>query len=654
MKLYTFETGCQLRLGAALDGKLIDLNAACAARLGHKNAALAPMMLELIRRGGAALKKARRALAFAAQNAKKARAWTFEFPDPQVANRRAQVRLLAPIPRPGKILCSGLNCRSHVEEEPGARFLDDPRFFVKASSAVVGPPVLARQCFGGALLRVWMAVSVSCALGASGLQASYGIYVGKNLTADGSVFLAGYGDEPSSHWLDIVPRREHPEGTMIVAGADRRAQYPGELIQIPQARVTFRYITMNYSSFAGFPKPLSNGGLNEHHVAGRDIWSPSREELRRMTPNPQRGLNYSDLSRIAMERARTAREAVRIIGDLMNQHGYATYGGNSHLFADADEGWIVINFAGGKGLWVAQRLGPDDIRVSRPGYIGEIPADFQNHPDFMGSTNLIQFAIDQGWYDSASGEPFNVNKIYGDGQMQSPVVARTGERLRPLQEDFFSSRKIAWMEERLRAKAGKITLQDVIAAVRDPKVTGDSAGYGQVAHLRKGVHPELGMLWVAAASSLTAPFIPYRMGVADVPPEFKWHRNLSEGEADRFMDPELQGLESTRYAFREFKRLFYLVKEHEEKFLPEVTEALEAFESRLIGQQSIVEQTALTLYKADQPELARQYLTYHSQTEAMNGLRLGQTLAESIEARTKVLYGIRQPAMQPQPKLVKP
>jgi len=40
------------------------------------------------------------------------------------------------------------------------------------------------------------------------------------------------------------------------------------------------------------------------------------------------------------------------------------------------------------------------------------------------------------------------------------------------------------------------------------------------------------------------------------------------------MNPQFQGLESTRYAFQEFKRLFYLVKEHEKKFLPEVTEAL--------------------------------------------------------------------------------
>ena len=36
---------------------------------------------------------------------------------------------------------------------------------------------------------------------------SYGIYIGKDLTADGNGFLAGYGDEPSSHWLEITPRK---------------------------------------------------------------------------------------------------------------------------------------------------------------------------------------------------------------------------------------------------------------------------------------------------------------------------------------------------------------------------------------------------------------------------------------------------------------
>lgn len=457
-------------------------------------------------------------------------------------------------------------------------------------------------------------------------SASYGIYVGKNLTADGSVYLGGYGDEPSSHWLEVVPRRQHAAGATIKVGATAAARFPGELIEIPQSTLTFKYLTMNYSSFAGFPAPLTNGGLNEHGVAARDIWSPSREELRALTPKPQTGLNYSDLSRIAMERAKTAREAAKIVGELIDEYGYATYGGNSHLFADADEGWILINFAGGQKLWVAERLGPDAVRVSRPGYIGDVPLDYRSHPDFMGSPNLISFAVERGWFDPKAGQPFNVNKVYGDGMLRHEAVAM--------------------MEKRLCGLSGMIGLAEMMAAVRTPELTRDTAGYGQVAQLRQRAHAELGVLWVAGASPLTAPFTPFALGVTDVPPEFQRHRYLTAGEADRFQDPEQQGIESTRSAFHVYKRLFYLVKEHETKFLPEVTEALEAFEARLIDQQAVVDRTAEKLYEARESELARSYLSYVSNTEALNGLRLAEDLATSIEARTRLLYGIR-PAKQP-------
>ena len=48
-----------------------------------------------------------------------------------------------------------------------------------------------------------------------------------------------------------------------------------------------------------------------------------------MTPDPQTGPNYSDLSRIVMERARSAEEAVELVGELIDTWGYSTYGGNS-------------------------------------------------------------------------------------------------------------------------------------------------------------------------------------------------------------------------------------------------------------------------------------------------------------------------------------
>ena len=103
-------------------------------------------------------------------------------------------------------------------------------------------------------------LSVMMALWATSSWASYAIYVGKNLTADGSVLLGGTGDEPSSHWLEIVPRKTHPAGATIKVGVDERANFPGELIDIPQAPVTARFFTMNYTEYAGFPGPLTNGG----------------------------------------------------------------------------------------------------------------------------------------------------------------------------------------------------------------------------------------------------------------------------------------------------------------------------------------------------------------------------------------------------------
>lgn len=115
MKLYTYIYQKQTLVGAELDGALVQLPFAD--------------MLALIRGGKAALSLARQTIANA---------------DPQKLVPLRRVKLLAPIPRPGKVLCSGLNYRSHVEENPNAKFLADPRFFAKTPNTVVGPgePIL--------------------------------------------------------------------------------------------------------------------------------------------------------------------------------------------------------------------------------------------------------------------------------------------------------------------------------------------------------------------------------------------------------------------------------------------------------------------------------------------------------------------------------
>ena len=456
-------------------------------------------------------------------------------------------------------------------------------------------------------------------------QASYAIYVGKNLTADGSVLIGGSGDEVSSHWLEIVPGATHPEGATITVGATAEAQFPGRLTEIPQARTTFRFLTMDYSDYKGLPAPLTNGGLNEHGVAARDVWSASRKELIAMIPTPQTGPQYSDLSRIAMQRARSAREAAAIVGDLIDRDGYTDYGGNSHMFADAKEGWVLLEFAGGQGLWIAQRLGPDEVRMSYPGYIRDIPLDFRSREDFMGSENFIDFAVSKGWFDPAAGKPFNVMDVYADDEARYPRSA---------------------MEQELRA-AAPIDLRRMMNAVRDPRISKDTTGYGQVAQLGKRARPEYHLLWVAPTGSVTAPFVPYRIGVQRIAPQFGKHRYLTKGEASAFLSADWRVQEATEFAGHLFKRLMYYTCEHPQKFLPEVTEALTAFENRLIEEQVDVEKTAEALFAAGEKALALEHLTRHSERAGQDALALGHSLLGSIEARTELLYGLRRPKGEP-------
>jgi hypothetical protein len=443
------------------------------------------------------------------------------------------------------------------------------------------------------------------------------------------VLLGGSGDEVSSHWLEIVPAKDHPPDATIGVGVTPEAAIPGELIQIPQVPRTHKYISMDYSEFEGFPPPLTNGGLNEHQVAIRDIWSPSREELVDMTPTPQRGPQYSDLARIGLQRATSARDAVQIMGELIDKHGFSTYGGNSHLIADAQEGWVMLQFAGGKGLWVAERLGPDDIRMSYPGYIKEIPTNCRDHPDFACSANFVEFAQQQGWWQP--GTPFDVNEVYGEKGWDYRAEPDDGKYVAP------------GMIEQELAETVPVTLEEFTTTVRDPRFSSDRTGYGQVAQLRGGVDRDLRRLWVSPIAASTSPLIPYSIGVADEPPEYRQHRYLTKDAGSTFLNPAYAPQEGTEFAGRLFKRLMYHTCTHPEQFYPEVRDSLHGFGQGMRAEQATVEATAQTLIDAGKRDLARSYLTEYSHTRAAEAMDLGRALVGGIEARAKLQHGIPEP-----------
>lgn len=472
---------------------------------------------------------------------------------------------------------------------------------------------------------------------------SYAVFVGKNLTATGYGYLAGYGDEPSSHWLEILPRAHHAPGSQVEVGVTPDAATPGVRSYIPQVAETARHLRVSYSHYLGVPGPLTNGGLNEYGVAVRDVWSPSSDRLKALTPENQRGPHYSDLARIVLERARTARDGVELIAELIENYGESTYGGNSHLIADQDEAWVVVEFAGGQGLWVAERLGPDDIRVSRPGYILEVPRDFSSRDDFLGAPHLVDFAVERGWL-APGNEPLDVNEVYGDGRGRSASVS--------------------WMEGELSRRArmpGKITLHDVMWALRTERLTGDRAGYGQVVPLEPADHVELRLLWHAAVGAVAAPFTPFFLGVTSIPVEFGRHRYLTADEAAAFVDPDPcegepkslvgQRTEAARSAVYVYKRLLYLLAEHHEAFLPEVTPVWEALERGLAEEAAEVVGTAALLIDSGRTDVAARYMSRYCGEAAIRGLDLGEAMLNSIEARSRVLFGLRDDSSWRGPEL---
>lgn len=142
MKLFSFEHEGHRSFGVEYEGKLWDFAAVLRAvnevdreanqALISTHPVLPTDMLSFIRGGEEMVALARRALEFASGPAQ-------TVGGPRLHYRFDEVRLLAPIPRPGKILCSGVNYMGHLEENPNAVLPEFPFFFSKLPSAVIGP-----------------------------------------------------------------------------------------------------------------------------------------------------------------------------------------------------------------------------------------------------------------------------------------------------------------------------------------------------------------------------------------------------------------------------------------------------------------------------------------------------------------------------------
>lgn len=205
------------------------------------------------------------------------------------------------------------------------------------------------------------------------------LMVGKNASADGSVMCTYNADSFGTFRnMNYLPAGTHALGEMRRIIDRDSKEYHGE---IPEAPVTYSVI----------------GNINEWQVAIGETTYGGRKELKDST-----GLiDYGSLMDLALQRAKTAREAIQVMTSLAEKYGYCSTG---ELFSicDPNEAWIMEMVGCGPGskavAWVALRV-PDNAICAHANQSRIRTFDQKDKKNVLFSKNCITFARSKGWFN---------------------------------------------------------------------------------------------------------------------------------------------------------------------------------------------------------------------------------------------------------------
>ena len=234
--------------------------------------------------------------------------------------------------------------------------------------------------------------SVICALFSfMAADACTNFIVGKKASADGSVFISYSADSYGmSGFVAHFPAAVYPEGTMREIYNWDSGEYLG---CIPEARRTYNVL----------------GNINEYQVAIAETTFGGREEL----VDTKGLIDYGNLIYIALQRSKTAREAIDVMTSLVQEYGYYS-SGESFSIADKNEAWILEMIGkGGKekgAVWVAIRI-PDDCISAHANQARIRKFDMKDKENVRYSKDVIKFARKMGYFDGKD-EDFDFAAAY--------------------------------------------------------------------------------------------------------------------------------------------------------------------------------------------------------------------------------------------------
>ena len=480
------------------------------------------------------------------------------------------------------------------------------------------------------------------------------VIVGKKASADGSAIVTQTADCGLCDWSwRYVPAADHEPGSKRKIywfsqfetsppsqgyhWSDYEHKFNG--LEIDQVMHTYGYL---HGMF---------GYLNENQVAFGESTIGCRRQLRNPTPAPK--FDITMLSLIAMERSKTAREAIQIMGDLATKYGYGhTDGGEMLGVADTEEIWIFEIMPVGPlwtpesgkpgAIWCAQRV-PDDHVSTCPNEsrIGEIDLSKKNW--FMASENVMSHAEEMGWWDPESGELFSFKKAYSPTEGSASSTRGSRARLWRFLDIVAPSQEFSAdtpnMDLPFSVKPDQpVSVTDVFAILRDNyedtpfytakgirggpfknpnytfRTTVDDKRYSMprsigmnrsefttVIQTRDWLPDHIGgVLWLGLGSLNTNCFIPFYAGVTSIPQSFQFGDHW---EFDRRV---------ARWAFDYTDFHTQVVYSYA---IQDVRKAQEHWETAAVNRTEDIDEKAKALYKED-PDAARAYLTRYCNENA--------------------------------------
>jgi len=359
----------------------------------------------------------------------------------------------------------------------------------------------------GFILLIWSAPCEGC----------FAVVAGKEASVDGYVIMAHNEDDDSPQIVNHykAPRKKHASGAKV------RLRNGGELDQVEE---TWSYI---WSEMPGVL--FSDGYINEWGVSIKSDMCPSREDKPEITDG---GIGYM-LRRLVAERAKTARDGVRLAGRLVERFGYI-HTGRTYIICDPDEGWLfsVVN---GKH-WLARRVPDNQVAMIANTYTIH-RVDLSDKDNFLGSDDIIEYAISRGWHNPEKDGPFDFAAAYADADAASSLYnfGRQWAGLRHITDEAIPLGPELPFSVVPRRKVGVAEIMQIMrdhyegtslqssAPRKSPHESGrpicvDRTQTSFIVQLRRNLPLDIGIVyWTCLASPCSSTYIPFHFGIADFP-----------------------------------------------------------------------------------------------------------------------------------------